>query len=56
MDPDGHRPVSEKFRRLSDELLVGVLEEIGLPYHVVGESDSRTAGEYLGRRPPRAAS
>lgn len=36
MDPDGHRPVSEKFRRLSDQLLVEVLEEIGLPYHIVG--------------------
>jgi nicotinamide riboside kinase len=36
MDPDGHRPVSEKFRRLSDQLLVEALDEIGLPYHVVG--------------------
>lgn len=38
MDPDGHRPVSEKFRRLSDELLIQSLEEIGLPYHIVGGS------------------
>jgi nicotinamide riboside kinase len=36
MDPDGHRPVSEKFRRLSDQLLLQSLEEMGLPYHVVG--------------------
>jgi AAA domain len=36
MAPDGHRPVSEKFRRLSDQLLIQALEEIGLPYHVVG--------------------
>jgi nicotinamide riboside kinase len=38
MDPDGHRPVSEKFRRLSDDLLLQSLQEIGLPYHVVGGS------------------
>lgn len=36
MAPDGHRPVSEEFRRLSDDLLIQSLEEIGLPYHVVG--------------------
>lgn len=38
MHPDGHRPVSEKFRRLSDDLLIEALEDIGLPYHVVGGS------------------
>jgi hypothetical protein len=38
MEPDGHRPVSERFRRLSDDLLVEALEEIGLPYYVVGGS------------------
>jgi len=36
MHPDGHRPVSEKFRRLSDDLLIEALEDIGLPYHIVG--------------------
>jgi AAA domain len=36
MVEDGHRPVSEKFRRLSDELLIQTLEELGIPYHVVG--------------------
>ena len=36
MAEDGHRPVSEKFRRLSDALLIQALEELGLPYHVVG--------------------
>ncbi|ASW53296.1 ATP-binding protein [Plantactinospora sp. KBS50] len=33
---DGHRPVSERFRRLSDELLLSTLEEYGIPYHIVG--------------------
>ncbi|MER5770072.1 AAA family ATPase [Streptomyces sp. NPDC001985] len=33
---DGHRPVSEEFRRLSDDLLIETLEELGIPYHVVG--------------------
>jgi len=36
MHADRHRPVSEEFRRLSDALLVQSLDEIGLPYHVVG--------------------
>lgn len=36
MKPDGHRPVSEKFRRLSDDLLIEALEDLGIPYHVVG--------------------
>jgi len=38
MKKDGHRPVSEKFRRLSDELLIQTLDELGIPYHVVGGS------------------
>ena len=33
---DGHRPVSERFRKLSDELLLDVLDELEIPYHVVG--------------------
>jgi len=32
---DGHRPVSEEFRRISDELLRTTLEELGIKYHVV---------------------
>ncbi len=35
MHVDGHRPVSEKFRLLSDELLLRTLDELGLPYYVV---------------------
>jgi len=33
---DGHRPVSERFRALSDELLLSTLQEYEIPYHVVG--------------------
>lgn len=33
---DGHRPVSERFRNLSDELLISTLEELKIKYHVVG--------------------
>jgi nicotinamide riboside kinase len=33
---DGHRPVSEKFRRLSDQMLLETLDELKIPYHVVG--------------------
>jgi nicotinamide riboside kinase len=35
MKADGHRPVSERFRRMSDELLIETLEEMKIPYHVV---------------------
>ncbi|MBF6212648.1 AAA family ATPase [Nocardia puris] len=36
MEPDGHRPVSEPFRRLSDDLLIAALEDLEIPYRVVG--------------------
>jgi len=36
MHPDGHRPVSEPFRRLSDDLLLEALQGLEIPYHVVG--------------------
>ena len=32
---DGHRPVSEEFRALSDRLLKTTLDELGIRYHVV---------------------
>lgn len=38
MNADGHRPVSEPFRRLSDDLLLESLEEMGIEYHVIGGS------------------
>ncbi|GAA4224096.1 AAA family ATPase [Actinomadura meridiana] len=34
--PDGHGPVSEEFRKLSDELFVQTLNELKIPYLVVG--------------------
>ncbi len=33
---DGHRPVSEPFRHLSDTILQDTISELGLPMHVVG--------------------
>lgn len=38
MHEDGHRPVSEKFRNGSDELLLESIKEIGIPCHVIGGS------------------
>lgn len=35
---DGHRPVSENFRNLSDRLLLDTLDELEIPYHVVSGS------------------
>jgi hypothetical protein len=36
MQADGHRPVSEKYRQLSSDLLIETLEELEIPYHIVG--------------------
>lgn len=32
---DGHRPVNERFRSMSDEYLMKTLNELEIPYHVV---------------------
>ncbi|RMI45186.1 AAA family ATPase [Streptomyces triticirhizae] len=32
---DGHRPVSEEFRKLGDRLLLETVADIGIPHHVV---------------------
>lgn len=33
---DGHRPVSERFRSLADEMLLDTLREMDIPVHIVG--------------------
>ena len=33
---DGHRPVNERFRRLADDTLLQVLDELGMPVHIIG--------------------
>ncbi|WP_338891971.1 AAA family ATPase [Rhodococcus sovatensis] len=33
---DGHRPVSERFRSLADEMLLDTLQELSIPVHIVG--------------------
>ncbi|WP_225850975.1 AAA family ATPase [Streptomyces sp. HPF1205] len=38
MHRDGHRPVSERFRNTSDRLLLETLDELEIPYHVIGGS------------------
>lgn len=35
---DGHRPVSEEFRSMSDELLLSTLRAASIPVHVIGGS------------------
>jgi nicotinamide riboside kinase len=51
---DGHRPVSEDFRALSDRLLRETLEELGIQYHVVSgtlEQRLNTIAEIYGWKP-----
>lgn len=38
MKLDGHRPVSEPFRKLSDDSLIAAVKDLGLPYEIVGGS------------------
>jgi nicotinamide riboside kinase len=33
---DGHRPVSERFRNLCDELLLRTLRDLDIPHHIIG--------------------
>lgn len=35
---DNHRPVSEEFRALSDKILIDTLNELKIPYYVIGGS------------------
>lgn len=35
---DGHRPVSERFRSLADDMLLSTLKELDIPVHIVGGS------------------
>lgn len=38
MTADGHRPVSERFRNMSDQLLLNTLDELQIKYHIVSGS------------------
>jgi hypothetical protein len=46
MRRDGHRPVSEEYRRVSDGLLIQTVHELAIPYHVVRGS-RRERGDAL---------
>ncbi|GLH96043.1 AAA family ATPase [Phytohabitans aurantiacus] len=35
---DGHRPVNERFRQLADQTLLRVLDELRIPYRIIGGS------------------
>lgn len=51
---DGHRPVNENFRRSSDEFLLATLEEMKMPYTVIGgtlEERAERIAEIFGKKP-----
>jgi hypothetical protein len=51
---DGHRPVNENFRRSSDEFLLMTLEEMKMPYTVIGgtvEERAERIAEIFGKKP-----
>jgi hypothetical protein len=33
---DGHRPMNDRFRSFCDDMLLATLDELGIPYHIVG--------------------
>ena len=42
---DGHRPVNERFRSMSDQMLIRTLTELAIPYRVIGgDLPERLAG------------
>lgn len=54
---DGHRPVNENFRRSSDEFLLSTLEEMEMPYVVIGgsvEERAEAIAEVFGKKPVMA--
>lgn len=51
---DGHRPVNENFRRSSDEFLLATLDDMAMPYVVIGGSVEERAdaiAEVFGKTP-----
>ncbi|MFD7169270.1 AAA family ATPase [Streptomyces violascens] len=38
LSADGHRPMNERFRSSCDELLLATLDDLSIPYHVIGGS------------------
>ena len=51
---DGHRPVNDKFRTMSDVTLLKVLDELAIPYHIVGgdlATRLRTVADIFGLTP-----
>lgn len=48
MKKDGHRPVSEKFRMASDELLLSTIRDLDIPCYVVGGSIEARIREIIG--------
>ena len=36
LSDDGHRPMNQKFRDTCDRMLLDTLDELAIPYHVVG--------------------
>jgi hypothetical protein len=44
---DGHRPVSEEFRKLADRLLLETVQDIGIPHHVVRGSVAERVGRIV---------
>ena len=48
LSADGHRPVNERFRRMSDEMLLLTLTELRIPHHVIGGDMAARLNQIVG--------
>jgi AAA domain len=48
MNRDGHRPVSESYRRVSDEMLRAALDDLDIPCHIVGGTVGERVNQIIG--------
>lgn len=47
MNPDGHRPVSERYRHLSDIQIAKTFKNYGIPFYVVGGSQAERVSQII---------
>jgi nicotinamide riboside kinase len=45
LSPDGHRPVNDQFRNMSDAILQRTMDELGIPFYVVYGSVEERLGQ-----------
>ncbi|ANZ57865.1 ATP-binding protein [Fructilactobacillus lindneri] len=47
MDPDGHRPVSEKYRKMSDKEIFMAYKNLNFPVHIIGGTQKERVNKII---------